>query len=59
MTSMTNEKAFEESIEQVLIERGGYVKGDPILFDRVMALDSTVFFSLSRIHKKTLGIVWL
>lgn len=31
--NITNEKAFEESIEQSLLEYGGYVKGDPAAFD--------------------------
>ena len=44
MTNLTNEKAFEVAIEQALIDRGGYVKGDPETFDRVLALDSTVMF---------------
>lgn len=43
-TNKTNEKAFEEAIEQVLINRGGYVKGNPAFFDRTLALDSTVLF---------------
>ncbi len=34
--NITNEKAFEESIEQSLIQHGGYVKGNPADFDRVL-----------------------
>ena len=37
--NITNEKAFEEVIEQSLIEHGGYEKGDPEKFDRTLALD--------------------
>ncbi len=44
MSSITNEKAFEEAIEQSLIDRGGYVKGDPANFDRSLALDKTELF---------------
>ncbi|MFH1283800.1 MAG: type I restriction endonuclease [bacterium] len=42
--NITNEKAFEESIEQNLLERGGYIKGDPKNFNRDLALDTTVLF---------------
>lgn len=52
MTSITNERAFEESIEQELIDRGGYVKGDPLLFNRVMALDPTVLFQFIKDTQK-------
>ena len=44
MPSITNEKAFEEAIEQSLIDHGGYVKGDPVNFDRSIALDKTELF---------------
>jgi hypothetical protein len=37
--SITNEKAFEEAIEQSLVTHGGYAKGDPENFNRELALD--------------------
>ena len=52
MSSITNEKAFEENIEQSLIERGGYVKGDPAVFDRALALDTTVLFKFIKDTQK-------
>ena len=52
MSSITNEKAFEEAIEQSLIERGGYVKGDPAVFDRALALDTTVLFKFIKDTQK-------
>ena len=52
--SVTNEKAFEESIEQSLIDHGGYVKGYPNNFNRDIALDSTVLFQFIKdTQKKT------
>ena len=33
------EKAFEEAIEEYLITKGGYVKGNPKNFNRELALD--------------------
>ncbi len=54
MPSITNEKAFEEAIEQSLIERGGYEKGDPEKFDRSLALDrGTLFRFLKNTQKET------
>lgn len=53
--SITNEKAFESAIEQALIEHGGYVKGDPINFNRNLALDPTVLF---KFIKNTQKITW-
>jgi type I restriction enzyme R subunit len=50
--SVTDEKAFEASIEQVLIDRGGYVKGNPAVFDRVLAFDSTVLFEFIKDTQK-------
>jgi len=52
MTSITNEKAFEELIEQSLLENGGYVKGDPAQFDRQLALDTGVFFQFIQATQK-------
>ena len=42
--SITNEKAFEELIEQSLIIDGGYIKGDPAQFNRELAMDTSVLF---------------
>jgi len=54
MTNLTNEKAFETSIEQALTDRGGYVKGNPNNFNRDLALDSTVLFQFIKdTQKKT------
>lgn len=38
--SITNEKAFEEAIENSLIEKGGFIKGDAKDFSREYALDA-------------------
>lgn len=52
--SITNEKAFEEAIEQSLIDRGGYLKGDPDKFNRELALDPTLLFQFVKdTQKKT------
>jgi type I restriction enzyme R subunit len=54
MTSITNEKAFEEAIEQSLIEHGGYEKGDPSKFDRAVAIDRSVLLHfLKETQKET------
>ena len=53
--NITNEKAFEEAIEQSLVERGGYVKGDPADFDRALALDPKTLF---RFIKDTQKDTW-
>lgn len=39
----TKEIQFESDIEDFLIHHGGYEKGDPKRFDRVLALDTRVF----------------
>ena len=39
------EKRFEQDIEEFLITKGGYVKGDPSVFDRKLALDTGTFVS--------------
>ena len=52
MISITNEKAFEESIEQSLIDHGGYVKGDPNNFSRDLAIDQTVLFQFIKDTQK-------
>ena len=36
------EKAFESAIEDRLLTRGGYIKGDKDNFDRVRCLDPTI-----------------
>jgi type I restriction enzyme R subunit len=38
--SITNEKAFEEAIEQSLITQGGYIKGEPAQFNAGLAIDT-------------------
>jgi len=53
MSSMTNEKAFEESIEHSLVSGGGYAKGDPNKFDRNLALDSAILFAFIKDTQKT------
>ena len=50
--SITNEKAFEEAIEQGLIDRGEYEKGDPAKFERVLALDRDILFRFLKITQK-------
>ena len=39
------EKRFEQDIEEYLTTKGGYLKGDPAKFDRVIALDRVTFIS--------------
>lgn len=39
------EKRFEEDIEEYLITKGGYIKGDPKKYDRKLALDVNTFVS--------------
>lgn len=39
-----NEKAFEEAIEQSLLSAGGYARGNPEVFNRELALDTTTLF---------------
>ena len=39
------EKRFEQDIEEFLTTHGGYVKGDPSVFDRKLALDTGTFVS--------------
>ncbi|MBF0387997.1 MAG: DEAD/DEAH box helicase family protein [Candidatus Omnitrophica bacterium] len=55
MPSITNERAFEEAIEQSLIDHGRYEKGDPAKFDRVLAIDRDVLF---RFIKTTQKDIW-
>lgn len=40
MTTIHTEKTFETAIEKVLLDRGGYIKGEPDSIDRTTALDS-------------------
>ena len=44
MPNITNEKAFEELIEQSLIVDGGYIKGDSAQFNRELAMDTAMLF---------------
>ena len=39
------EKRFEQDIEEFLTTQGGYVKGNPSVFDRKLALDTGAFVS--------------
>jgi len=55
MSSITNEKAFEEAIEQSLIVHGEYEKGDPAKFDRALAIDRDMLF---RFLKTTQKDIW-
>lgn len=48
MTGQHKEIAFEAAIEQHLLDKGGYVKGDPGAFDRARALDPAVFLAFVR-----------
>ena len=41
MTQIHTEETFEKAIVEKLIESGGYIAGDPNLFDREIALDKT------------------
>ncbi len=52
MSSITNEKAFEEAIEQSLIDRGGYIKGDSANFDRLMCIDKEELFKFIKTTQK-------
>ena len=52
MSSITNEKAFEESIEQSLIANGGYIKGDATNFDHGLAIDSKTLFQFIKDTQK-------
>jgi len=38
------EKAFEEAIESSLLQKGGYIKGNPDDFNRELALDTKTIF---------------
>ncbi len=40
--NITNEKSFEDAIEQSLIEHGGYIKGNPANFNHEFALDISI-----------------
>ena len=53
--SIVNERAFEEAIEQSLIDHGGYEKGDPAKFDRALAIDRDILF---RFIKTTQKDIW-
>ena len=42
MTNNIKEIAFEEAIEQHLLDKGGYIKGDRNQFDPVRGIDSKI-----------------
>lgn len=48
----TNEQAFEEIIEESLITRGGYVKGEAGTFDKALAMDVNTLFSFIKNTQK-------
>lgn len=52
MSQITDEKAFECAIEQNLLERGGYAKGDANSFNRELALDPVVLFQFIKDTQK-------
>lgn len=52
MSSVTNEKAFEEAIKQSLLNGGGYVEGDPAGFSRELALDMATLFKFIKDTQK-------
>lgn len=43
--NITTDQAFEEAIEKSLLEKGGYVKGNPSDFSRELAFDSKTLFA--------------
>jgi len=55
MTLDHTEKAFESAIEDCLLARGGYIKGDKDNFDRVRCLDATILIPFI---KQTQPNVW-
>lgn len=50
--SVTNEKAFEEAIEQSLIQGGGYIKGDPAQFNADQAIDTVTLITFVKDTQK-------
>jgi len=56
MSGKTTESAFEDAIEAWLLGEGGYVKGDPASFDRVLGLDTS---ELLRFIRSTQQADWL
>ncbi|CAG0973651.1 Type I restriction enzyme EcoR124II R protein [Methanosarcinales archaeon] len=60
-TPIHTEKAFEEAIESSLLQKGGYLKGNPDDFNRELALDTKTIFaflqeSQPEAWEKSLGI---
>jgi type I restriction enzyme R subunit len=51
--SKTNERAFEESIEESLTSHGGYANGLAEAFNKEMALDTSVLFSFIKSTQKS------
>ncbi len=47
------EKRFEQDIEEYLITYGGYQKGNPLAFDRKLALDRATFVSFIKTSQPT------
>ena len=47
--NITTEQAFEEAIEESLIGKGSYVKGDPSDFSRELAFDPKTIFAFLKI----------
>ncbi len=45
------EKRFEQDVEEYLLTRGGYLKGDPKRFDRKPALDTETFLTFLKISQ--------
>ena len=44
MSSITNEKAFDDAIVDSLVNSSGYIQGDDAQYSRELALDKTVLF---------------
>lgn len=55
MTTQYKEQAFESTIESYLLNKGGYVKGDPRTFDRKKAIDPNILIAFL---KKTQPQQW-
>jgi type I restriction enzyme R subunit len=48
MSSPVNERAFEEAIEQSLLERGGYIRGEPAGYSRELAFHPQAILTFIR-----------
>lgn len=49
---LTDEKAFEEAIEQSLVKKGGYTKGDPAQFNAELAIDAVTLIKFIKDTQK-------